>query len=65
MQYRPDTPEVLKNLSFVIGDSMKIGIVGRTGSGKSSIANCLLRIVELKEGRITIAGVDISTLNLR
>jgi len=67
MRYR-DGPEVLKQLSFDIEGGKKIGVVGRTGSGKSSLMTSLFRIVELFEGQITIDDVDISkigTLPLR
>lgn len=46
LRYRPDTDPVLKNLSFKIKAGEKIGVVGRTGAGKSTICLALLRIVE-------------------
>ena len=63
MRYR-NGPLVLKNLSFSIRGGEKIGVVGRTGSGKSSLMNALLRIVEIEPdgGKIFIDGVDTSTL---
>jgi ATP-binding cassette subfamily C (CFTR/MRP) protein 1 len=64
-KYRPDTEIVLKNISFVIKPQEKVGIVGRTGSGKSTITLCLFRILEAIEGRIMIDDVDISTIGLQ
>ena len=64
-RYRPDTEIILKNLSFKIEGSKKIGIVGRTGSGKSTMALCLFRILEAINGKIIIDGIDISTLGLK
>ena len=64
VQYRPETEIVLKNLNFEIFPKEKIGIVGRTGSGKSTIALCLFRILEAKEGAIYIDDVDISQIGL-
>jgi ATP-binding cassette subfamily C (CFTR/MRP) protein 1/ATP-binding cassette subfamily C (CFTR/MRP) protein 2 len=55
---------VLNNLSFQVKPNEKIGIVGRTGSGKSTICISISRIVELFSGKILIDGVDISKVNL-
>ena len=55
MRYRPNLPNVLHGISMSIRGGEKIGIVGRTGAGKSSITLALLRIVEYV-GRITIDG---------
>ncbi|GAU50372.1 hypothetical protein TSUD_86660 [Trifolium subterraneum] len=51
-------------LSFVVTSTEKIGAVGRTGAGKSSMLIALFRIVELQSGRIIIDGYDISTSGL-
>ena len=64
VKYRPNTEIVLKNLNFVIQGKEKVGIVGRTGSGKSTITLCLFRILEATEGKILIDDVDISKLGL-
>ncbi|KAJ3145661.1 hypothetical protein HK101_002412 [Irineochytrium annulatum] len=64
MRYASGAPTVLKGISFEIKAGEKVGIVGRTGAGKSSLALALLRIVEPSGGRILIDGVDISTLGL-
>ncbi|WJX30575.1 Multidrug resistance-associated protein 9 [Trifolium repens] len=64
LRYRPELPPVLHGLSFVVPSTEKIGVVGRTGAGKSSMLNALFRIVELQSGRIIIDGYDISTVGL-
>lgn len=64
MRYRQGLPMVLKNITFDISPQEKIGIVGRTGAGKSSIGVALFRLVELVSGSIHIDGVDISGLGL-
>lgn len=64
MRYRPGLPLVLQNLNLTIPGGARVGVVGRTGAGKSSITQALFRLVELVEGSITIDGVDISTLGL-
>ncbi|GAB9474415.1 Abc transporter c family member 5 [Globisporangium polare] len=63
--YKEGTPAVLKSLSFDIQSNEKIGIVGRTGAGKSSLTMALFRINELDSGRILIDGEDISGMPLR
>ena len=60
MRYRPEFDPVLKDLSFEVKAGMKVGIVGRTGAGKSSLLLALFRIVEKESGLIEIDGQDIS-----
>jgi len=64
VRYRPTTEIVLKNLNFEIDGNEKIGVVGRTGSGKSTICLCLFRILEPLEGTIYIDDVDITQIGL-
>ncbi|RWR88755.1 ABC transporter C family member 2 [Cinnamomum micranthum f. kanehirae] len=64
LRYRSELPPVLHGLSFTILATEKIGVVGRTGAGKSSMLNALFRIVELERGRIFIDDYDISKFGL-
>ena len=64
VRYRQNTPLILKGITVSIKGGEKIGVVGRTGSGKSTLVQALFRIVEPAEGRIIIDGVDICTLGL-
>ncbi|KAG0203518.1 hypothetical protein BGX28_004238 [Mortierella sp. GBA30] len=63
-RYREGNDLVLKNLDLTIHAGERIGIVGRTGAGKSSVTMALFRIIEAAEGKIVIDGIDISTLGL-
>ncbi|KAF3000376.1 hypothetical protein E8E14_006009 [Neopestalotiopsis sp. 37M] len=64
MRYRANLPLVLKGMTMHVRGGERIGIVGRTGAGKSSIMSTLFRLVELSGGHITIDGLDISTIGL-
>jgi len=64
-RYRPDLDAVLKEVSFSVKPGEKVGIVGRTGAGKSSLALALFRGLEAEKGQILIDGVDIGSIGLR
>jgi ABC-type multidrug transport system fused ATPase/permease subunit len=65
MAYREGLRPVLEDLDLSVRAGEKVGLVGRTGAGKSSILVCLYRIVELSAGRITIDGRDIAGVPLK
>lgn len=65
LRYRHNTPLVISNLSFEIKSKQKIGIAGRTGSGKSSIVLGLFRIIEAEEGQVLIDGIDTKGIDLK
>lgn len=64
LRYRQRTPLVLKGITVVIEGGKKVGVVGRTGSGKSTLIYALFRLVEAVEGRILIDDVNIRNLGL-
>lgn len=64
VRYREGLELVLKGISFMVKTQEKIGIVGRTGAGKSSLTLSLFRIIEAAGGKIVIDGIDISTIGL-
>ena len=64
MRYLPWTDPALRGVSFHINHGEKIGVVGRTGSGKSSMLMALFRMNELEAGRIFVDGRNISELSL-
>ncbi|WCJ26435.1 ABC transporter C family member 10 [Euphorbia peplus] len=64
VRYRSTAPLVLHGISCTIEGGQKVGIVGRTGSGKTTLISALFRLVEPAEGKIVIDGIDISTIGL-
>lgn len=64
VRYRPNTPLVLKGITLSINGGEKVGVVGRTGSGKSTLIQVFFRLVEPSGGKIIIDGIDISALGL-
>ncbi len=64
-RYRSDLDPVLRHVSFKIQPLEKVGIVGRTGAGKSSLALALFRGLEAEEGKILIDNVDIGSIGLQ
>ncbi|XP_046612728.1 multidrug resistance-associated protein 1 isoform X10 [Neodiprion virginianus] len=64
VRYREGLDLVLKGLTFTVNGGEKVGIVGRTGAGKSSLTLSLFRIIEAAGGKIFIDGLDISQMGL-
>jgi len=62
--YREGLPPVLSGVSLDIRPGEKIGVVGRTGAGKSSLMLALFRIMEPSTGRVLLDGIDITTIGL-
>ncbi|KAK5633577.1 hypothetical protein RRF57_009291 [Xylaria bambusicola] len=60
--YEDNRPLILKNVSFSLRGGQKVGIIGRTGSGKSSTVQAILQMINIKGGRILIDNVDLATL---
>ncbi|XP_077634942.1 ATP-binding cassette sub-family C member 2 isoform X5 [Crocuta crocuta] len=64
VRYRPELDLVLNGITCDIRSTEKIGVVGRTGAGKSSLTNALFRILEAAGGQIIIDGVNIASIGL-
>ncbi len=62
-RYRPDGPEILRKVSFAVTPGQVIGIVGRSGSGKSTIAKLLQRLYVPERGRMLVDGVDLAQVD--
>lgn len=64
VSYADDLPPVLKGVTFEVKDNERIGVIGRTGAGKSSLTLALFRFLEAQSGNIVIDGQDISKIDL-
>lgn len=64
VSYASDLSPVLKNLTFTVNSNERVGVIGRTGAGKSSLTLALFRFLEAASGSIRIDGIDISKIKL-
>ena len=62
-RYRPDGPEILRNISMKVNAGEVIGIVGRSGSGKSTLAKLIQRLYVPESGRVMVDGVDLNLVD--
>ncbi|KAF9613046.1 hypothetical protein IFM89_005480 [Coptis chinensis] len=65
IKYRPNAPLVLKGITCSFKEGNRVGVVGRTGSGKTTLISALFRLIEPDSGRILIDGLDICSIGLR
>ncbi|XP_058226625.1 ABC transporter C family member 13 [Rhododendron vialii] len=65
LRYIPSLPAALKDVSFIIPGGMQVGIVGRTGAGKSSVLNAIFRLNPTCQGRILVDGMNIADVSVR
>lgn len=65
LRYKADLPPALNGVSFHVGSGMQVGIIGRTGAGKSSILNALFRLAPICNGRILVDGFDVAKVAVR
>ncbi|GMQ09243.1 hypothetical protein CsSME_00052686 [Camellia sinensis var. sinensis] len=65
LRYMPSLPAALKDVSFVIAGGMQVGIVGRTGAGKSSILNAIFRLNPICQGCILVDSINIADVPVR
>lgn len=64
VRYNETLPAVLRNISFSLPARQRLGLVGRTGSGKTSLINALLRFIDIEVGTVCIDRVDITSIKL-
>ncbi|XP_073010335.1 ABC transporter C family member 13 isoform X3 [Typha latifolia] len=65
LRYKPALPAALKDVSFSIAAGTQVGIVGRTGAGKSSVLNALFRLSPICDGRILVDDLDVAEIAVR
>ncbi|KAK2406341.1 ABC transporter C family member [Trifolium repens] len=65
IRYRPNAPLVLKGITCTFKEGSRVGVVGRTGSGKSTLISALFRLVEPSKGDILIDGMNICSMGLK
>nr|XP_007135572.1 hypothetical protein PHAVU_010G140600g [Phaseolus vulgaris]ESW07566.1 hypothetical protein PHAVU_010G140600g [Phaseolus vulgaris] len=65
IRYRPNSPLVLKGISCTFKEGSRVGVVGRTGSGKTTLISALFRLVEPTRGDILIDGINICSIGLK
>lgn len=65
IRYRPNAPLVLKGITCTFEEGTRVGVVGRTGSGKTTLISALFRLVEPAGGKIFIDGLDICCMGLK
>ncbi|CAK7356835.1 unnamed protein product [Dovyalis caffra] len=65
IRYRPNAPLVLKGINCTFKEGTRVGVVGRTGSGKTTLISALFRLVEPESGQILIDGLDICSMGLK
>ncbi|KAH0982450.1 hypothetical protein GBA52_009627 [Prunus armeniaca] len=65
IKHHPNAPLVLKGITCTFKEGTRVGVVGRTGSGKTTLISALFRLVEPASGKIIIDGLDISSMGLK
>ncbi|KAL5574463.1 hypothetical protein UlMin_016162 [Ulmus minor] len=65
LRYTPSSPDALHDITFTIEGGMQVGIIGRTGAGKSSILNSLFRLTPISTGCIIVDGINIAEVPVR
>ncbi|KAI3868941.1 hypothetical protein MKX03_003312 [Papaver bracteatum] len=65
IRYRPNAPLVIKGITCTFKEGARVGVVGRTGSGKTTLISALFRLVEPASGKILIDGLDICSMGLK
>ncbi|RZC49995.1 hypothetical protein C5167_018432 [Papaver somniferum] len=65
IKYRPNAPLVIKGITCTFKEGSRVGVVGRTGSGKTTLISALFRLVEPASGKILIDGLDICSMGLK